>query len=275
MAPRQIPIPVWSPDGKFVYFSSNRGGSVNIWRVAIDQKSGAVSSPAEAVTTIGAGTSALQLSFARDAPKLAYIAQDEIRNLRKVSFDPSNGKAIGEPNPITRGSMQLWFPNASPDGEWLACYSMGNRSHIFIMRTDGSELRNLTDDNFRHYWPRWSPDGKRIAFSSRRSGPYELWIINRDGSGLQQLTRDHLSPGAHYSPWSPDGSSIAYSIHAPKNSCVIFEPSKEWSEQKLQELPALSDPSISFEGVVMVAEREKSGGDQALTQRPSLRNRCL
>lgn len=46
--------PVWSPDGKFLYFSSNRGGSVNIWRVAIDEKSGAVSGQPEAVTTIGA-----------------------------------------------------------------------------------------------------------------------------------------------------------------------------------------------------------------------------
>lgn len=240
--------PVWSPDGESLYFSSNRGGSVNIWRVAIDEKSGAVSGPPEAVTTIGAATSALQLSFARDVRKLVYIAQDEIRNLRKISFDPSTGKATGEPNSITRGSMQLWFPNASPDGEWLTCYSMGNQRHIFIMRTDGSELRDLTDDTFRHFWPRWSPDGNRIAFSSRRSGNYELWIINRDGSGLQQLTRDNASPGAHYSPWSPDGKRIAYSVHAPKNECIIFEPSKPWNEQKLEKLLPLSDSSISFEG---------------------------
>jgi serine/threonine protein kinase/Tol biopolymer transport system component/Tfp pilus assembly protein PilF len=240
--------PVWSPDGKFLYFSSNRGGSVNIWRVAIDEESGAVSGQPEAVTTIGAATSALQLSFARDVRKLAYIAQDEIRNLRKISFDASSGKTTSEPISITRGSMQLWFPDASPDGEWLTCYSMGNQRHIFVMRTDGSEMRDLTDDTFRHFWPRWSPDGNRIAFSSRRSGNYELWIVNRDGSGLQQLTIGHDSPGAHYSPWSPDGKRIAYSIHAPKNECIIFEPSKAWNAQKLEYLPPLSDSSISFEG---------------------------
>lgn len=192
--------PVWSPDGKFVYFSSNRGGSVNIWRVAIDEESGAVAGTPEAVTTIGAATSALQLSFGRDVRKLAYIAQDEIRNLRRISFDPAGGKATGDPSSITRGSMQLWFPDASPDGEWLTCYSMGNQRHIIIMRTDGSEVQDLTDNTFRHFWPRWSPDGKLIAFSSRRSGNYELWIINSDGSGLQQLTSGHESPGAHYSP---------------------------------------------------------------------------
>ncbi len=252
--------PVWSPDGKFVYFSSNRGGSVNIWRVAIDEQSGAVLTAPEAVTTIGAATSALQLSFARDARKLAYIAQDEIRNLRKISFDPASGKATGDPSSITRGTMQLWFPDASPDGEWLTCYSMGNQRHIIIMRTDGSEVRDLTDDTFRHFWPRWSPDGKRIAFSSRRSGNYELWIINRDGSGLQQLTSGHQSPGAHYSPWSPDGQRIAYSIHAPQNECIIFEPSRAWNEQKLEHLPPLSDSSISFEGWSWSADGKSLAG---------------
>jgi serine/threonine protein kinase/Tol biopolymer transport system component/Tfp pilus assembly protein PilF len=252
--------PVWSPDGKFLYFSSNRGGSVNIWRVAIDEQSGAVSGQPEAVTTIGAATSALQLSFAGDGRQLAYIAQEEIRNLRKISFDPSSGKVTSEPISITRGSMQLWFPDASPDGEWLTCYSMGNQRHIFIMRTDGSELRDLTDDTFRHFWPRWSPDGKRIAFSSRRSGNYELWIINRDGSGLQQLTRDHASPGAHYSPWSPDGTRIAYSIHAPRNECIIFEPGKSWSEQKLEYLSPLSDSSLSFEGWSWSSDGKKLAG---------------
>jgi serine/threonine protein kinase len=252
--------PVWSPDGKFLYFSSNRGGSINIWRVAIDEKSGAVSGQPEAITTIGAATSALQLSFARDGRQLAYIAQEEIRNLRKISFDPSSGKATGEPISITTGSMQLWFPDASPDGEWLTCYSMGNQRHIFIMRTDGSELRDLTDDSYRHFWPRWSPDGKRIAFSSRRSGNYELWAINRDGGGLQQLTSGHPSPGAHYNPWSPDGKHIAYSIHAPKNDCIMFEPDKAWSEQKLEYLPPLSDSSLSFEAWSWSPDGKKLAG---------------
>ncbi|HYK19729.1 MAG TPA: tetratricopeptide repeat protein, partial [Pyrinomonadaceae bacterium] len=247
--------PVWSPDGKYLYFSSNRGGSSNIWRIAIDEDSGVTSGRPEAVTAIGATQSVLHLSFSRTG-RLAYSAQTEIRNLRSVSFDPAQGTA-GKPVSITQGSMQLWFPDVSPDGQWLTAYSMGQQRHIFVMRADGTEQRDLTPDNFRHAWPRWSPDGQRIAFTSRRTGEYELWVMNRDGSGLRQLTE---SKGGHYSPWSHDGSMIAYSIHTPRNDCVIINPDKAWNEQKFVYLPSLSDASLSFEGWSWSPDGKKLAG---------------
>jgi len=247
--------PVWSPEGKYLYFSSNRGGSWNIWRVAIDEETGVTSGKAEAVTAIGATTSPLHLSFARNG-QLAYSAQTEIRNLRSVAFNPAMG-IVGKPVSITQGSMQLWFPDPSPDGEWLAAYSMGQQRHIYVMRTDGTEQRDLTPDNFRHYWPRWSPDGQRIAFSSRRTGDYELFIMNRDGSGVRQLTQ---SAGGHYSPWSPDARMIAYSIHTPKNDCIIVDPDKAWSDQKFTYLSALSDATLSFEGWSWSRDGKKLAG---------------
>ncbi len=247
--------PVWSPTGDYLYFSSNRGGSSNIWRIAIDEDTGVTSGVPEAVTALGATTSILHLSFSRDG-RLAYSAQSEIRNLRSVSFNAVHW-TIGKPVSITEGSMQLWFPDPSPDGEWLTAYSMGQQRHIFVMRTDGTEQRDLTPGEYRYMWPRWSPDGQRIAFSSRRTGDYELWIVNRDGSGLRQLTQ---SSGGHYSPWSSDGSMIAYSIHAPKNDCVIMSPDKSWGDQKLLYLSPLSDASLSFEGWSWSADGKKLAG---------------
>jgi serine/threonine-protein kinase len=247
--------PVWSPDGHYLYFSSNRGGSSNIWRIAIDEDTGVTSGVPEAVTAMGATTSVLHFSFSRDG-RLAYSAQTEIRNLRSVAFSAEQG-TTGKPVSITQGSMQLWFPDPSPDGEWLTAYSMGQQRHIFMMRTDGSEQRDLTPGDYRYMWPRWSPDGQRIAFSSRRTGDYELWIVNRDGSDLHQLTQ---SSGGHYSPWSPDGSMIAYSIHAPKNDSVVISPDKAWSDQKLLYLSPLSDASLSFEGWSWSPDGKKLAG---------------
>jgi len=74
---------VWSPDGRYLYFSSRRGGSMNIWRVAVDEKSGAVRGMPEAVTAIGASTEAEHLSFSHDGRHLAYVALQETRNPRK------------------------------------------------------------------------------------------------------------------------------------------------------------------------------------------------
>jgi serine/threonine protein kinase/Tol biopolymer transport system component/Tfp pilus assembly protein PilF len=247
--------PVWSPDGKYLYFSSNRGGSSNIWRVLIDEDTGVLTGAPEAVTSIGATSSVLYLSFSLTG-QLAYSAQTDIRNLRRISLDPTLG-TVGKPVAVTEGSLQFWFPDVSPDGEWLTAYSMGQQRHVYIMRTDGTNQRDLTPDTYRHAWPRWSPDGQRIAFTSRRTGDYELWMMNRDGSNLRQVTQ---SNGGHYSPWSVDGRMIAYSIHTPKNDCVIINPDKSWSDQKFVYLSPLSDASLSFEGWSWSTDGKKLAG---------------
>lgn len=56
--------------------------------------------------------------------------------------------------------------------------------------------------------PRWSPDGSLIAFSSNRTGRYEIWTVNADGTDPRQITD---GPGDKIWPvWSPDGSRILF-----------------------------------------------------------------
>src|SRR5437870_7019296 len=89
----------------------------------------------------------------------------------------------------------------------------GPQEDIFIIKTDGTGLRQLTDDYERDRHPRWSPDGKQITFYSIRSGKYEVWTINRDGSGLRQRTFTTDKPaGALCCAWSPDGTRLSYSF---------------------------------------------------------------
>jgi Tol biopolymer transport system component len=109
---------------------------------------------------------------------------------------------------LADGETPAW----SPDGEWIAFAVLGDG--IFVMRSDGSEKKRLTDSSGNTYdwYPVWSPDGSEILFASNRHQPdwaaYEaVYVMNRDGSGIGQLTSPWSIPP--YS-WSPDGVSIVY-----------------------------------------------------------------
>jgi len=233
--------PAWSADGAYLYFSSDRGGSMNLWRVPIEEKSGRVLGPLEPVTTPSPYSG--QLAFSRDGRRLAYVQQVSSSNIQRVAFDPAAGKVAGAPAWVTQGSKQINSDDISPDGEWLAFHTGGRQEDIFILKTDGSELRQLTDDSHRDRFPRWSPDGKRIAFYSTRSGKYDVWTIQPDGSGLQQIT---FHPGGTvlYPVWSPDGARLVYTVS--NDTPFLLDLAKPWKEQSPQPLPASADRGRRF-----------------------------
>src|SRR5262245_5329871 len=71
--------PAWSPDGRYLYFSSDRGGSMNLWRVPIDEASGRTTGAFEPFTTPALNSGLL--SFSRDGSRIAYVAQTTSRNV--------------------------------------------------------------------------------------------------------------------------------------------------------------------------------------------------
>jgi dipeptidyl aminopeptidase/acylaminoacyl peptidase len=106
-------------------------------------------------------------------------------------------------------------PQPSPDGTWIAFVvtamdteaNRGN-SDVWVVPTAGGEPRRLTASPGADNNPRWSPDGKKIAFVSTRSGAPQVWTIDVAGGEAVQVTR--LSTGASGIVWSPDGKKIAF-----------------------------------------------------------------
>ncbi|MCG3163293.1 MAG: Protein TolB [Acidobacteria bacterium] len=235
--------PVWSPDGKYLYFASDSHGAMRFWRAPIDQTTGQTLGEREAVT--GSGAESWHPSFSRDGKRLAYVNYIVKENILRFEFDPQREIITGQQTPITGGARRVTAPELSPNGQWLAYYTFGSpQEDIFIVRQDGSEPRQLTNDRFRDRVPRWSPDGKRIAFYSDRSGGYEIWIINSDGSGLRRLT-ECGDRNCFYPAWSQDGTRLAF-YKAGVNTFIV-ESDKQWAEQRPQALPAMPGADGHFE----------------------------
>jgi Tol biopolymer transport system component/tRNA A-37 threonylcarbamoyl transferase component Bud32 len=197
--------PVWSPDGASLFFVSNRGGSPNIWRVAVDQRSGDVRGEPEAVTT-PAGIVA-HLSISVDGRQLAYSAVQETQNIETVRFNPETAEVVGQPQLLTTGSRFWANPDPSPDGTQAVFYSqIAPEGHLYVGRADGSgSLRQLTEGPGIDRVPRWSPDGQWIATFSDRTKELQVWVIRPDGSDSRQVTNIPSSVVA----WSPDSRRMA------------------------------------------------------------------
>ena len=87
---------------------------------------------------------------------------------------------------------------------------------IYIVRTDGTDARNITNENVAEdNFPAWSPNGSRIAFHTNRTTNYDIFLMNPDGSALVNLTQH---PAGDFLPaWSPNGSRIAFESNRDGN----------------------------------------------------------
>jgi dipeptidyl aminopeptidase/acylaminoacyl peptidase len=106
----------------------------------------------------------------------------------------------------------------SPDGQWIAYVSFPGRE-LWKCRRDGSD-KVLLEDGMLTYMPRWSPDGKRLAFAAVRKGvwadPHRIFTIPT-GGGKAEPVKGASGPG--FDPnWSPDGKKLVF---APLRDDVV------------------------------------------------------
>jgi Tol biopolymer transport system component len=236
--------PVWSPDGKYLYFASDRSGSMSFWRVAIDEKTGVQQGEPESVPT--PSKYCRHITFSRDGKTLGYVRYESQSNLQAIAFDPKTLKTTGEVNWITRGDKEIGNPDLAPNGEqFVVRQPTRTQEDLVIFDKNGGNWRTLMSDKFRERIPRWSPDGSQIAFYSDRSGKYQIWTINPDGSNLRQITFTEKM-GANAPVYSPDGTRLIYTeLEHNSQSSFIMDLTKPWNEQTPQALPQMAN-SKSF-----------------------------
>ena len=128
---------------------------------------------------------------------------------------------------LTNNPLDDRDPSWSPDGERIIFSSardghfigeVGITDEIYVMDADGQNQQRLTENQKNDWTPSWSPDGKRIAFSSDRKGDlenFEIYVMDADGGNQQRLTNNR---GYDEDPsWSPDGKRIVFHSYRDGN----------------------------------------------------------
>ena len=113
-------------------------------------------------------------------------------------------------SPRRLGNLQAFDAAWSPDGLSI-CYSSG--SSLYIAGSDGSESRRLTTSQGEPWWPRWSPDGRKLRFTvfSPKNNTNSIWEIETEGTNLRPLLPDWKSPTAECcGNWTPDGRNYLF-----------------------------------------------------------------
>jgi Tol biopolymer transport system component len=138
---------MWSPDGRYISYASTRGGSLQLWVMSPDGSGPSQITPNK--DNIGQRHSWLP----DGSGLLIYIGKDKEQNrsLYRVSLN-------GTLRQLTVGTDD-YSPEVSPDGQWIAFVSSrGGNDEVYVMRLDGSDLQNLTQDTgAKNYQPRWGP----------------------------------------------------------------------------------------------------------------------
>jgi serine/threonine protein kinase len=121
----------------------------------------------------------------------------------------------GAPSPIAVGGVSILSPAASVRGNRLAWVDPSANTDIWRFETSGRQSRpiNLVSSTRQDTNPQISADGKKIVFSSARSGTTELWVSDSDGSNPVPLT-SFGGPGVGTPRWSPDGRQIVFDSNA-------------------------------------------------------------
>ncbi|HKX32266.1 MAG TPA: S41 family peptidase [Blastocatellia bacterium] len=206
--PRSDRDPMWI--GNTIYFNSDRDRHFNLYAYDV----------AKGTTTAVTNNQTWDVRWPssegnKEGSRIVYELNGELQ-----IFDPRSKKtapiAITVPDDaLNRRPSRISVSNLifgyslSPKGERALFEARGE---IFTSPIEKGTPRNLTNSpGFREKWPRWSPDGSRIAFISDRTGEEEVWVIDQDGSKpAEQLTNGGRA--MRYAPeWSPDSKTLAFS----------------------------------------------------------------
>lgn len=193
--------PVISPDGSTILFSSGRNGGFQLFTMDID------GSNVKQITDFDDPATLREPSYSPDGSRIAFNAYADgsaARDIYVIDSDGTNLKRLTD-NGTTIDLNQVWSPN----GDRIAFTSgRDGDAEIYTMKPDGSDVKQLTHNDYADATPAWSPDGTKIAYASSPGEYADIYTMNADGTGKTQVT--DAPETDEFPSWSPDGSEIVF-----------------------------------------------------------------
>ena len=180
-------LPAWSPDGTKIAFTSSRDGNQEIYYVNRDGSGlrRVTTSPSVDVTPTWS-PSGQQIAFVSDRtgrPQI-YVVNIDGTGLTKITNE-------------THCDRPTWSPAPFNEIAYVSQLGGGNDIRIYSFAT--GESKTITDGNGSNESPAFSPNGRHVAFSSDRTGTEQIYVIDRDGTHLRQITKTGRN---RYPNWS-------------------------------------------------------------------------
>jgi len=205
--------PRWSPDGKFLAFLSKRDeGKTQVW--LLNRIGGEAQPLTETIQDVK------EFFWSPDSQRLVLVLQDpspeDLEAAKEKAQEKNENKETKDKKPK---AGRPWVVDRYQFKEDEIGYLERLRTHLYVFNISAKTVTQITSGDFDDEHPAWSPDGKFLAFSSKRTGPdpdrnYDsnIFVVAADntdkGAHPTQVT---TSPGLDDSPaWSPDGMWIAY-----------------------------------------------------------------
>jgi Tol biopolymer transport system component len=231
--------PRWSRNGRQIVFISNRSGKSQVYVMNFD------GSNERRITNDSENNYAPDLSL--KANKLVFVSRD----IFTIGLDGANKTRL------TDSSGDYESPRWSPDGKFIlfvktdfipkdveeklpkmsreerrkVLTEKDKSNEIFVMKADGSDVKNLTNNNFWDFEAEWSKDGRTIYFLSKREGDTaHVYAMNSDGSNVRRVADGAVVKGTSV---SPDERFLAYTKEVDKKHGLYVYDIKSGKERVL------------------------------------------
>ena len=214
--------PAWSPNGRFIYFASSRGGTMNVWKIA------ATGGAPEQITA-GQGDDA-QLDVSSDGKKIVFSTWRVNTNIAQLDLAARPGQQSAKLLTTDPGRNQE-APVYSPDGKHLAYFSNlkgAENESIWVSNADGSNPVQVARDDRVNIFPRWSPDSQHVIYQSESSAARadELRSVPVSGGAPETIlknARDRLFDvglDGRLLFRSPEGQVVAFDSRTNKSEVL-------------------------------------------------------